>query len=385
MKKKLLYVVNVDWYFKLHWMNRALAAIAQGYDVKLVASFTDAKIKRELEIVGIECFNVELSRSGINIFSELRTFAGIFNTIKKVRPDLVHSITVKPNIYAGICCKLLKIPAVKSITGTGAIFSSDSRFFKCLKPFVVFFYRVVGSHCSGAFVFENKEDQAAFSKLKITNKTSSFHIPGAGVDPEYYIYSSNLFTGKKVRILFAARLLKDKGLDTLLDALDCLYVQRQDFELLIAGVFDFSSRNAYTENEIHALSNKNYVCWLGQRSDMNILLSEIDVVVLPTRYGEGIPRILIEAGFVGRVVITTDVPGCRELIDDHNTGYLIIPGDVEQLKWTLCNIFENPSVASGYAKKLYDKVNVEYSDKVVVSRFLSLYSNVISSPNNMRD
>ncbi|MFP1981531.1 glycosyltransferase family 4 protein [Lonsdalea quercina] len=375
--KTLLYVVNIDWYFKLHWLNRALASIEAGYQVKLISSFSTKNVKKELEDFGIECFDIRLSRNGINPFSELITLYYIYKTIAKLRPDIIHCITVKPNLYAGVFGRWLNIPVVKSITGTGSIFSSQSGIFKLLKPIVVFLYQYVGRGNKGAFIFENKEDKKLFQHLSIGKNQLSVHICGAGVDPGKYVYSEKIFEQDTVRILFAARLLKDKGLDTLLDALDILYEQRQDFELIIAGILDPNSFNAYRESEIIDISRKDFVRWIGQRDDIHILLNEVDIVALPTRYGEGVPRILIEAGFSGRVVITTDVKGCRELINNNKTGYLMMPNNTEQLIAILKNIFDNKLAARDCAKNLFNKVNKDFTDEAVIKKFLHTYSKLL--------
>ncbi|MFP1778248.1 glycosyltransferase family 4 protein [Lonsdalea quercina] len=375
--KTLLYVINIDWYFKLHWLNRALASIEAGYQVKLISAFLTKNVKKELEGYGIECFDIKLSRNGINPFSEIVTLYYIYKIVAKIRPDIIHSITVKPNLYAGMIGKWLDIPVVKSITGTGAIFSSQLSIFKLLKPMVVSLYRYIGRGNKGAFVFENKEDQNLFRISAIGKSQLSVHISGAGVDSKEYVFSDRIFDQDKVRILFAARMLKDKGLDTLLEALDILYKKRQDFELIIAGILDPYSFNAYHEHEIIDISCKGFVRWVGQRDDINKLLTEVDIVALPTRYGEGVPRILIEAGFTGRVVITTDVKGCRELIDNKKTGYLMMPNNTGQLICILENIFSNKSAACNCAKNLYYKVNMDFSDEAVIKKILHTYRELL--------
>ena len=373
VKKSVLYISNTDWYFKLHWMNRALASVDAGYQVSLLAHFSSENTRGLIEKEGIKCFHIPLSRSGINPVGEIIYFIRVYYKVKKIEPDIIHSITVKPNIYAGAVGRILKIPVIKSITGTGVVFSNQSLFFRCVKKIVVQLYRFVGRSGSGAFVFENRDDQNKFAALGISEMQLSIFIPGGGVDPDKYLYRDNLFRKKTTELLFAARLLKDKGLDTLISALDKVYAKRQDFDLHIAGIYDFFSRNAYRESDIDSLTQREYIHWLGKRDDIDKLLSDIDIVVLPTRYGEGIPRILIEAGFSGRVVVATNVAGCREIIEDHQTGYLLDPGNDEQLAAIVEEIMGNPQQASIYARNLYLKVKDDYSDETIISRFLSLY------------
>ncbi|MEO3739822.1 glycosyltransferase family 4 protein [Kosakonia sp. WA-90] len=369
----LLYVVNADWYFKLHWFNRAMANIANGYKVVVISCFDTPGLSSELEKNGIECHHIKMSRSGINPFFELMTLYAILKLARKIQPDIIHSITVKPNIYSGIIGRIIHRPVVKSVTGLGVIFSNESLFFRTIRPIVTNLYRIAGSSRHGAFVFENNHDLIFFKRNNITDSQSLYFVEGAGVDPKRFFPVRNAFQQDKKHILFAARLLKDKGLDTLLTALDALYIGRQDFVLNIAGIYDSQARNAYTPDEIEQISKREYVHWLGHRTDMENVIGESDLVVLPTRYGEGIPRILIEAAFCGVPVLTTNVQGCNEFIENNINGYLVTPGDANELKGTLEHIFENTDEALLFAERLYDKVRYDYSDEAIINKFSAIY------------
>ncbi|MFW5402357.1 glycosyltransferase family 4 protein [Yersinia sp. 1252 StPb PI] len=376
MSKILLYVVNADWYFKLHWYNRAQANIASGYEVKVISSFSTMGIKEELEEIGIECFDIKLSRSGINPFFEIMTFYSILKVASLLKPDIIHSITVKPNIYSGIIGRIIHRPVVKSVTGLGVIFSNDSIFFRSIRPLITNLYKLAGSSKRGAFVFENHHDLSFFKKNKITNSQSMYFVEGAGVDPNIFSYDENIFGKPKMKLLFGARLLKDKGLDTLIMALDALYKERDDFELSIAGIYDLRSRNSLAKQEIEDICSRPFVQWLGRRNDMDVVIKENDLVVLPTRYGEGIPRILIEAAFCGRPVLTTNVPGCNEFIENGVNGYLVEPANVDALKRMLSHIFDNQDEAKIFSAKLYDKVKYDYSDSSIIAKFQKIYCNL---------
>ncbi|AJZ91990.1 hypothetical protein VW41_14595 [Klebsiella michiganensis] len=371
--KVLLYVVNADWYFKLHWLNRATANIANGYKVVLISCFDTPGVSDELESHGIECHNIKISRSGINPFFELVTLYSLLKLARKINPDIIHSITVKPNIYSGIIGRIIRRPVVKSVTGLGVIFSNQSFFFKSIRPVVTSLYKAAGSSRHGAFVFENNHDLMFFKENNITDSQSLYFVEGAGVDPKRFFRQYKAFKNDKKNILFAARLLKDKGLDTLLNALDELYIERNDFVLNIAGIYDTGARNAYTPDEIEEIKKREYVRWLGHRTDMENVLGDSDLVVLPTRYGEGIPRILIEAAFCGVPVVTTNIQGCNEFVENNVNGYLIKPGDYAELKSTIAHVFDNCDEALLFAERLYDKVHLDYSDQAIINKFSNIY------------
>ncbi len=377
--KKITYIINVDWYFKLHWLNRAKAAKDQGYDITIMTHFTSAKIRSYFQGLGFRCVELPLSRSGINPFSELRTIVKLYKYLKVQQPHLIHCITVKPSIYGGLISNVLKLPSIKSITGLGAVFSSQSPLFRILRPLITGLYYVVGQSNTGAFIFENNSDRNVFKAAGIGRKQPLVHIAGAGVDTSHFCGLSqplvNVGIDKPMVVLFAARLLKDKGLDTLISAVSTLRKKGLTIELWVAGLFDLESKNSYTESDIQSLAEKGEIKWLGavSGSEMPSILNSVDIVALPTRYGEGIPRILIEAGATGRVVVASNVTGCNEFISDKVNGRLLNPLIVDDWSECLIDVAEDPLSYQHYAKCLERDVKAQYSDNVVISKFLDLY------------
>jgi len=374
--KKIYYLINVDWYFKLHWLDRAIAAQDEGNEIVVACYFTSLSIKKELENLGFHCITLPLGRSSLNVFKEVKTIYYVYRSLQVIRPDVIHTITIKPNLYGGLCASILKIPSVKSITGLGAVFSSNRVLFKVLQPLIKLFYFSVGRFGRGAFVFENKSDLRLFEGLNVGDAQALIHIPGAGVDLNKYRLRS-LPDANKIKILFAARLLREKGLDSLVSALELLRQRLTDgsvVELHVAGIFDFDAKDAYSKEEIHTLERQGQIVWLGNQTDMPKLLSSIDIVALPTRYGEGIPRILIEAGAVGRPVITSNVSGCNELINTGYNGVLVSPGDVEQLALELMRLIKDKQLRAYYALNLRKSIEDKYSNDMVITSFLTLYN-----------
>ncbi|GEM80860.1 glycosyltransferase family 4 protein [Vibrio superstes] len=377
--KKIIYVINVDWYFKLHWLNRAVAAQRNGYRITVATHFTSVKNQEYFESLGFTCLDVDFSRSGLNPFHEIRTVFTLYRLLKRHEPDLVHCITIKPSIYGGLVSGLLKVPSIKSITGLGAVFSSNSYRFRVLRPLIIGLYYLVGQANKGAFIFENKQDLNIFKRSEIGRNQALIHIGGAGVDTSRFYPTSkpldNLRTNKKLSVLFAARLLKDKGLDTLISAVKRLQDSDIVVELWVAGLFDLSSRNAYSYEEVEQLSNEGTIKWLGSVNGdaMASVLNKVDVVALPTRYGEGIPRILIEGGATGRIVIASNVSGCNELLTDGVNGRLLSPMDAEEWRACICDIISDPCTYQHYANKLLHEVRTVYSDNMVISKFLHIY------------
>lgn len=372
-KTRLAYVINVDWYFRLHWLNRAKAALARGYRVYIITVFVTPGVKKELEIQGFDCIHIHLSRTGINPLQEIKSAFQIYKVLKQIQPDIVHSITVKPNIYAGIGAHMLGVPSIKSIPGLGVAFSHHGTFYRFIRQLILIMYKQTSTGSEGAFVFENTADKAVFKKKGLGRKQEMIHIPGAGIDVSRFRFSPKPFSDR-LQILFAARLLKEKGLDTLIRAVEAANARGCPCDLLVAGIFDPAAKDAYSQQEIHCLASSGKIQWLGQVDDMPALLKQVDVVALPTRYGEGIPRILIEAGAVGRLVITTKVPGCSQLIKNNINGILVRPNDAGGICMVLCNIMKHPYRYEKMPANFYKEILSRCTDKVVIAKFLGLYS-----------
>ena len=278
-KKRLLFVVNVDWYFKLHWMDRAHAARKAGYDIYLATNFSDEDFFREQESAGIKVFDVNLSRSGLNPLAELRAIFKILKLVDHIEPDIIHSITVKPNLYAGFVARIRKIPVVCSITGLGVVFSHRSRKNRVIKLLVSSCYRVISRNKKSMFLFENNSDRELFVNKNIIAEARAKRISGAGVDIDAYSYTREEESSIP-SILFAARLLEDKGLRSLVEAVRIINQGAINVELRVAGIFDESAQNAISREEINKWSDQKDIIWLGTRSDMSRLISLSSIVCI---------------------------------------------------------------------------------------------------------
>jgi glycosyltransferase involved in cell wall biosynthesis len=296
----------------------------------------------------------------------------------KIRPDIVHAITIKPNIYAGMCANKLGIPSIKSVTGLGAVYTSRKLIFRLLKPLIECLYKFVGCSGRGVFIFENSSDYSVFQNYHLSSAQELQHIPGAGVDLDAFRFHPKAEVGREVSVLFAARLLKDKGLGALVGAVEIVNQSSLiPVKLLVAGIFDHDALDAYTEQEIESLATAGKIQWLGKCDDMPQLLERVDIVALPTCYGEGIPRVLIEAGAVGRVVVCSNVPGCNEFVEHRHNGLLVPPHNTNALSSALLELINSSGDREKFSRNLRKKVELEYSNGAVISSFLATYSRLL--------
>ncbi|MDX2505432.1 MAG: glycosyltransferase family 4 protein [Gammaproteobacteria bacterium] len=375
-ERKLLFIVNVDWYFKLHWLDRMYAAKKAGYEVYLVTNFSDEGLFQDLKTAGIGVFNFNLSRAGLNPFVEFWAIIGLFKLVNRIEPDLIHSITMKPNIYAGMIARIKKLPIVCSVTGLGVIFSRKSVKNHFVKVLISFFYRLISKNIKSIFLFENNSDRELFINKGIVSSVNSKRISGAGVNVEAYNYTRE-DNDSIPSILFAARLLQDKGLRSLIEAVRLLRERGLSVELNVAGIFDKSAQNAISEKQIKKWSDDGDIVWLGTRNDVAELISLSSIVCLPTTYGEGVPRILIESCACGRAVVTTNVSGCNEFVVDGYNGLLVEPNNVVDLAKALRLLIEDAALREKLGKNGRILVVNEYSTGIVIDQTLTTYTDLL--------
>lgn len=374
MNKKIALVINVDWYFSLHWKERAHLLKDKGNEIHVITNFTSLDIKDELISEGFICHDLKVIRKSVNVFSELITIKNLYSLIKDINPDIIHAITIKPNLYTGILNKLFwSKPIIYSITGLGAVYSSDKIKFRVLKRFISEIYKFV-STTNSKFIFENNDDFTTFSSLKILSDNGVV-IKGAGIDLDKFKATPLKHTK---RILFAARLLKDKGFYQLLSAKKILNREGIEIELAVAGIIDNDVSSAIPLQEIEELHQNKEINWLGNVKKMPDLIETSDIVVLPTLYGEGVPRILIEAAACARPIITSNIGGCREIVEHESNGFLVNPNDTvalaNNIKLLLADEFWSESMGINGRKK----VELEFSQEKVFRETLEIYNYLLS-------
>lgn len=374
MNNKILYIINVDWYFRLHWLERAEYFKKLGNEVHIITCFTDDRIKVELQELGFFCHSIPLKRKSTALSSELFTLCSLYRLIKTIKPDLMHCITVKPNIYVGLLNRIFfKKPIMFGVTGLGVIFSSNEVYFRIIRLLSILLYRCVSSRNS-RFIFENCEDLELFEGAGIVKNRNGLVIKGAGINLDYFLASPPTFNNE---ILFAARLLEDKGLRCLLDARELLLERGCNVRINVAGIVDNDVSSAIPISQIELWHRKGIINWLGNVENMPSIIAKNDIVCLPTTYGEGVPRILIEAASCGRAIVTTDVPGCREIVSDGFNGYLAKPRDAVSLANCLESLLCSPDKLLEFGVNGREKVENEFSQEMVFEKTHEVYTELL--------
>lgn len=374
--KKLLFIVNVDWYFKLHWLPRAIAAKEAGFDIIVATHFTSPAIRTELRKLGFSLRPLFLDRKSINPAKNLITKQRIAKLIDKVSPDIVHSITVKPNVYAGLACTQRNIIQIMSVTGLGLSFSSKKIKPRISKKIIKFLYKKVAKNPLSHILFENDDDRDLFYRFGIADKSRLTTIAGAGVNLIEYPYREELESESPI-ILFAARMLWDKGLKDLISAANILRKKGFVFKLSVAGILDEESSAAIPETQILQWHKQGDINWLGRVNKMPELITNSSIVCLPTCYGEGVPRFLIEAAAIGRPIVTTDVSGCRDIVKNGESGILVPQNNANELAIALESLLLNKNKRRDCGFKARQLVEGHFSQENVVKCTLAIYNRML--------
>ena len=376
-KKVFVYIINVDWYFQLHWLQRALATLNSGAEVHVLMARTDPEIFRNLTARGLLCHEWRIDRKSLNPLANLARLYDLYRQLKAISPDIIHAITIKPNINTGLVAHLLKAPYVLSVTGTGIIFSGQSMAVRLLRPVVRALYKIANRRTRRKIIFENREDHDYFVRTGLCKASEAVTILGAGVDTAVFrALPEN--TRQIPKILFAARLLWDKGLGDLVAAGDLLRERGCDFSIEVAGIIDQSTLNAIDHATLQAWHDRGAIHWLGTEKNMPALIAKANIVVLPTYYGEGVPRILIEAAACARAIIATDMPGCREIVRPGINGLRVPPRDVKALADALAVLLRQPELRLKMGRQGRAMVSAEFSEQQVIAETQHIYQGLMA-------
>ncbi|WP_300705020.1 glycosyltransferase family 4 protein [Bacteroides sp.] len=364
--KKLFFVTNVDWFFISHRLPLALHAIRQGYEVYLLSR--DTGKKQLLQERGIHFIEIPFDRSGSNPFHELKCVFLLYKSYRRCRPDIIHHITLKAALLGSVAAKLSRqCNVVNAISGLGYNFTNGRN--GKLQKLIKLLIRIAFKSENFSFILQNPDDVAMIEGLDLIPSSQIFLIKGSGVDLDKFVYSKapNVIP---LKVLFPARILLDKGVMEFINAAKLLYGNFcGKVKFVLAGDCDKENRAVLGEKELKSLLIPNYIEWIGYQKDMIPIYENCDIVVLPS-YREGLPKALIEACAIGRPVITTDVPGCRECVRWGYNGCLVPAKDEKSLADAVKTLLLDNKMRINFGLNSRILAEEEFSiDKVIQSTF----------------
>lgn len=375
---KFVLFANTEWY--LYNFRRSLATALRdaGHDVLLVSP--DGPYGEKLRALGFRWQPVPMERRSLNPLREAALLLHLVRLFRRERPDLVHGFTIKCAVYGSLAARVAGVPArVNAVAGLGYVFISDSAKARALRPAVRALLKLALGGRGARLVLQNPDDVELFERARIVAPGAATLIPSSGVDCARFAPPDDEARGDRFRVLLPARLLWDKGLAEFVGAARQLRAEGRAIDFLLAGVPDPGNPASVPEADIRGWVDEGVVQWLGHVDDMPALLRGVDAVVLPS-YREGLPKGLIEAGACARPLVTTDVPGCRDVVRDGIDGLRVPVRSVEPLARAIAALHDDPALCRRLGAAARDGVLARYDERQVVARTLDVYRELSVGP-----
>ena len=343
--------------------------LKSGYEVHIATEFS--KYKDMLIKKGFKVHNINFNRNSMNLLRSLFVLFQIIHLIFKLKPDILHLISLKPIIFGGLVTFIFPIKLlVFSITGLGSMFIENSFFYKIRLFFFTFLYRIVFLNSNLKVILQNNDDLKYLASKAKLNKNKVVMIKGSGVNLNDYKPSK--IPKKFPIILMASRLIKDKGVEEFIKAAKYLKKKKFKGEFYLVGDVDFNNPSAVSKNLISLNHKKKILRYFKYRIDISKFIKKSTIVVLPS-YREGFPKILMEAAACGRPIITTNVPGCKDAIINNKTGILVPPKNYKALGDAINKLSQDKKKIEKFASEARKYAIANFSIKDVISKHILIY------------
>jgi len=374
---KLLILVNDLGFLISHRLAVAIAAKNAGYHVHVAYGSLGNASESYIRSLGFELYYSPIQRGGVNPLSDLHAFILLWRLFCKIKPDLVHSVTIKPVLYGGIAARLARVPAVVSaMAGLGFVFVEH----KSIRTFILQgvvkrLFRWALGHPRQTLIFQNTDDRdrvlgmtgVSFSRTQIING-SGIELADCPVLPE---------PEGTPTVVMASRLLRDKGVLEFIAAASLLRKRGVIARFLLVGDPDYANPASVTYHELAEWKAEGIVECLGHRQDVLSIYSQAHIVTLPSYYGEGLPKSLIEAAACGRAIVTTDMPGCRDAIQSNLTGLLVQPRDPVSLADAIQILIRDATLRKSMGKAGRALAERKFGIDQVVATHLKIYRKLL--------
>jgi len=371
---KVLFVITEDWFFHSHFLDRAKYIASSGGTVGIATRFSIHE--EDLRDLGFELFPIDFSRRGLNPITEFITALKIRRIVRRFKPDIAHNIALKP-VVTGTFGELLGRQGVviNALVGMGYIFTSTDTRASVVKPILSRILKFLLRSNSVHVVIENPDDLNSLVDEGFVRKSQISLIRGAGVDLIAFPFQPEA-TGPVV-VTMVSRILRDKGVLEFIDAASQLQTRVPEVVFQIVGEPDLGNPSAIQQSEIDSWESLPNVKYLGRRSDIADILKGSHIVCLPS-YREGLPKSLLEALSSGRPIITTDVPGCREVCEDGVNGLLVPARDSVALSNAIEKLALNQDLRLAMGRAGRVRAESEFSNEIVCTQTLDLYRRLMS-------
>lgn len=372
--KVVMISINASWNIFNFRKGLIWGLQANGYRVVVVAPRDEYSPR--LGELGVDYIPIAMDKQGVSPARDILLLGRYLRVLRKVKPDVFLGYTAKPNIYGSIAARTLGIPVINNVAGLGTAFIKQG----WLTKVVTKLYRIALRNASTVF-FQNPEDLALFVSGRMVRRDRARLLPGSGLDLSFFKPQEGIAReDQEVRFLLVARLLWDKGIREYVEAAQSVRQAYPHTRFQILGFADVENRTAVPRTEIDRWAAEGVIEYLGHSDDVRPFIAAADCVVLPS-YREGLPRILLEAGAMGKPLIATDVPGCRHVVADGENGFLCTVRSAKSLAEAMTRMIElSPPQRRALGASARQRVELNFDEKIVIERYLAAVQEAIGNP-----
>jgi glycosyltransferase involved in cell wall biosynthesis len=377
---RLLFVVNEAYFFMSHRLALAKAAQCSGFEVHVAAPedhvwAPDGFSTNEIVQAGFTFHNIPLSRRGKNPFQDIVSLIALVKLFFGLRPDLLHLLTIKPVVYGGIAARLAGLKSVVcTVTGLGQVFVATGPVSTLLRQAVILLYRLATKHKNTRVIVQNKGDRSKLVETGAVSETKVRLIRGSGVSTDAFKFAPD--DAFPPVVVLPSRLIWEKGVGVFAEAARILKKQSINARFALVGDTQPSNPRAVPADVINEWVEEGILEWWGRQTDMPRIYEKASIVCLPSIYGEGVPKVLIEASASGRAIVTADNPGCTEIVQNDINGLVVPPNDPASLAQALKQLILDSETRRAMGERGREIVLAEFSEEQVISETLQVYKEV---------
>lgn len=369
--KTVVVVVNTSWNIYNFRLNLMRALRDEGFNVLALAPYDAYSDKLRAE--GFDWVHLPLDNDSTNLFRELQQIKDFYKLYREIQPDIVLHYTVKPNLYGTFAAMLLKVPSINNISGLGTVFIREGWVYTMAR----FLYRVVLRFPKKVF-FQNHHDRQLFIDKQLIKAGISEVIPGSGVDSQRFSPREHpKRDNEAVTFLMIARLIRDKGIGEYMDAIKILREKYPQVCFQLIGSLYPGNPSAVSEETLMSWMDEGLIEYLPFSNSMQEVIANVDCVVLPS-YREGLSRVLLEAASMAKPIVTSNVAGCKDVVDDGVNGFLCDVKDASSLaKQMEKMITMTHEERKEMGKKGREKILHEFDERLVIEKYLESINNIL--------
>lgn len=373
---KFLMILNhIDWF----WSHRLpLAQAIMDKRWRLHVATHGADCDQKMKETGVQGVALPQHGRALNIFKQMQLMWGMYQAIKNVQPDIIHAITIRYAFFAGLVTRLIGYkPVTFTVAGLGSLYTAPGLKMKLIRFFSLPVFRFAFGGKGKFIIFQNPDDQKAMLDAGVVKEAQTTVIRGSGVDLEQFPFAPYEETEEPI-ILFTSRLLREKGITDFIDAARQLKDEGVIARFVVAGDVYEDNARSLTRSEMQQYHDEGVIEWMGHCDDMPDLLKRSMMVVLPSYYGEGVPKVLLETAAVGRPIVTCDAPGCREAVEHEVNGLLVMPQCPEEIAGAIKTLMNDPEKRRCYGAAGRKRVEEDFHVDSVVSRTIKVYEELLN-------